>query len=85
MRRDQEAPEPDPARRLRRFLHDLAAPLSAVALQLEAATRRVAKGEDPADALASARRELSRAFDLFERGRAEILGEPSAPGGSAPR
>jgi len=85
MRRDQEAAERDPAGKLRRFLHDLAAPLSAVALQLETATRRVAKGEDPAAALTSARRELARAFDLFERGRAEILGEPSAAGGSTPR
>ena len=85
MRRGEETAEPDPAGRLRRFLHDLSAPLSAVALQLETATRRVAKGEDPADALATARRELSRAFDLFERGRSEILGERPAAGGSTPR
>lgn len=60
---------------LRRFLHDVSAPLSAVALHLETASRRAARGEDPAEALATARRELSRAFSIFERGRAELLGE----------
>ena len=60
---------------LRRFLHDVSAPRSAVALHLEAAVRRSARGEDPAESLATARRELARAFDLFEKGRAQMLGE----------
>ena len=59
--------------RLRRFLHDVSAPLSAVALQLETASRLYARGDDPSSALATARRELSRAFELFERGREELL------------
>jgi hypothetical protein len=60
---------------LRRFLHDVSAPLSAVALHLEAASRRAARGEDPAGPLATARKELARAFELFEKGRAEMLGD----------
>jgi hypothetical protein len=60
---------------LRRFLHDVSAPLSAVALHLETASRRAARGDDPGEALATARRELAKAFELFERGRAELLGE----------
>ena len=69
----------DPSRlpELRRFLHDLSAPLSAAALHLEAASRRAARGDDPAEALETARRELARVFELFERGRAELLGEDS--------
>jgi len=59
--------------RLRRFLHDVSAPLSAVALQLETASRLYDRGDDPSAALATARRELARAFDLFERGREELL------------
>jgi hypothetical protein len=59
--------------RLRRFLHDVSAPLSAVSLHLEAASRRAARGDDPSDSLATARRELSRAFELFEKGRLELL------------
>ena len=58
---------------LRRFFHDLATPLSGASLHLERASRLVARGEDPEEALATARRELHRAFDLFERGRAELL------------
>ena len=64
---------------LRRFLHDVSAPLSAVALHLETASRRVARGDDPGEALATARRELARAFELFDRGRAELLGEKTRP------
>lgn len=64
---------PDSDEKLRRFFHDVATPLSGVSLHLERAVRLHARGEDPADALATARRELDRAFDLFERGRAEIL------------
>lgn len=63
----------DPASGLRRFFHDLATPLSGASLHLERASRLVARGEDPEEALATARRELHRAFDLFERGRAELL------------
>jgi hypothetical protein len=58
---------------LRRFFHDLATPLSGASLHLERASRLAARGEDPEDALATARRELHRAFDLFERARAELL------------
>jgi signal transduction histidine kinase len=58
---------------LRRFFHDLATPLSGASLHLERASRLVARGEDPEEALTTARRELHRAFDLFERGRAELL------------
>lgn len=65
--------ELDPEGLLRRFFHDVATPLSGVSLHLERAVRLHARGEDPADALATARRELDRAFDLFERGRAAIL------------
>lgn len=63
---------------LRRFLHDLATPLSAVSLHLEAADRRVRRGADPSQSLAIAREEVSRAFDLFDRGRELLLFEPSA-------
>jgi hypothetical protein len=68
-----ETAETMDAQRLRRFLHDVSAPLSAVALQLETATRLYDRGDDPSAALATARRELSRAFDLFEKGREELL------------
>lgn len=63
---------------LRRFLHDVATPLSAVSLHLEAAYRRVRRGADPSDSLAIARAEISRAFDLFDRGRELLLFEPLA-------
>ena len=63
---------------LRRFLHDLATPLSAVSLHLEAADRRVRRGMDPSESLAIARAEISRVFDLFDRGRELLLFEPSA-------
>jgi len=59
---------------LRRFFHDLATPLSAVALHLEGADRRAQRGADPSEPLQIARAELSRAFDLFERGRECLLG-----------
>lgn len=62
---------------LRRFLHDLATPLSAVSLHLEAADRRVRRGADPSEPLAIARQEISRAFDLFDRGRELLLFEPA--------
>ncbi len=60
---------------LRRFLHDLAVPLSAVALHLESATRRAAAGKDPTEPLATARQELARAFEMFEEGRDSLLGQ----------
>jgi hypothetical protein len=60
-------------RDLRRFFHDLATPLSGASLHLERASRMAARGEDPEEALTTARRELHRAFELFERGRAELL------------
>jgi hypothetical protein len=63
----------DAERDLRRFFHDLATPLSGASLHLERASRMAARGEDPEEALSTARRELHRAFELFERGRAELL------------
>jgi signal transduction histidine kinase len=59
---------------LRRFFHDLATPLSGLGLHLERASRLAARGEDPTDALGVAKRELERAFQLFEKGREELLG-----------
>jgi hypothetical protein len=59
---------------LRKFFHDLATPLSAVSLHMERASRLCTRGEDPTDALSTARRELERAFDLFDRGREALLG-----------
>ena len=58
---------------LRRFFHDLATPLSGLGLHLERAARLAARGEDPSDALGVAKRELERAFQLFEKGREELL------------
>lgn len=68
----------DPARRefLKRFFHDLATPLSAVSLHLEGADRRARRGGDPSEALAVARTELGKAFDLFDRGREFLLEAP---------
>jgi hypothetical protein len=51
----------------------VAAPLSAVALHLEAAVRRVQQGRDPSEALATAQRELEKAFAMFEEGRNNLL------------
>ena len=59
---------------LRRFLHDLSAPLSALALELESASRAASRGDDPSEALAAAGRALDEAFTAFERGRAALLG-----------
>ena len=59
---------------LRKFFHDLATPLSAVSLHMERASRLSSRGEDPTDALSTARRELERAFDLFDRARDALLG-----------
>ena len=58
---------------LRRFFHDLATPLSGASLHLERALRLVARGEDPEEALQTVRQQLERAFELFERGRSELL------------
>ncbi|HEY6147413.1 MAG TPA: ATP-binding protein [Thermoanaerobaculia bacterium] len=71
----------DPARRefLKRFFHDLATPLSAVSLHLEGADRRARRGGDPSEALAVARTELGKAFDLFDRGREFLLEAPGKP------
>jgi len=66
---------------LKTFLHDLATPLSAVALHLEGADRRIRRGADPVEALAIARAELARAFELFEQARELLL---SAPGQAEP-
>jgi hypothetical protein len=73
IRRNSAPASPESKARLRQFLHDVAAPLSAVALHLEAAARRVAQGEDPTRSLDIARGELARAFELFESGREELL------------
>ena len=59
---------------LRRFFHDLATPLSGASLHLERATRLIERGEDASEALTMVRQQLERAFELFERGRAELLG-----------
>jgi signal transduction histidine kinase len=58
-------------------LHDVATPLSAVSLHLEAADRRVRRGADPSESLAIARAEIARAFDLFDRGRELLFFEPA--------
>jgi hypothetical protein len=58
---------------LRRFFHDVATPLSAVSLHLERAARLAQRGDDPSEPLATARRELERAFSLFEKGRETLL------------
>jgi hypothetical protein len=63
---------------LRRFFHDLAGPLSAVALHLETATRSASRGQDPSETLAITRQELEKAFELLERWRAVLLPEPAA-------
>jgi signal transduction histidine kinase len=59
---------------LRQFFHDLATPLSGLGLHLERAVRLAARGEDPTEALGVAKRELERAFQLFEKGREQLLG-----------
>jgi signal transduction histidine kinase len=64
---------------LRSFFHDLATPLSAVSLHLEGASRRHARGQDPAESLETAKSELARAFDLFEKGRELLLARPEHP------
>lgn len=63
---------------LRRFLHDLATPLSAISLHLEAAERRQRRGADPSESLAIAKKEIARACELFDRGRELLVLEPSA-------
>jgi len=63
---------------LRRFFHDVATPLSAVALHLEVANRRAQRGEDPLDAIGTARVELERALKLFETGRASLIGKATS-------
>lgn len=65
---------------LRRFFHDLATPLSGVSLHLERALRLAARGDDPSEALNVARRELERAFDLFEKGREALLSRSGETG-----
>jgi hypothetical protein len=69
---------------LRRFFHDLAGPLSALALQIESANRSLATGKDAAPALARAREELGKAFQLFESGRDALLNDNS-PGAETPQ
>jgi signal transduction histidine kinase len=59
---------------LRRFFHDLATPLSGASLHLERATRLIERGQDASEALTMVRQQLERAFELFERGRAELIG-----------
>ena len=59
---------------LRRFFHDLATPLSGASLHLERATRLIERGQDATEALTMVRQQLERAFELFERGRAELIG-----------
>ena len=66
--------EGEQQKELRQFFHDLATPLSGLGLHLERAVRLAARGEDPTEALGVAKRELERAFQLFEKGREAILG-----------
>lgn len=61
---------------MKRFFHDIATPLSAVSLHLEGADRRIRRGGDPTEALAIARAELGKAFDLFHQGREFLLRTP---------
>ena len=75
-----EADSPAASGDLRRFFHDVATPLSAVALHLERASRLAKKGADPAEPLEIARRELDKAFTLFERGRETLLGNGLSAG-----
>jgi signal transduction histidine kinase len=63
---------------LRRFLHDLATPLSAISLHLEAAERRLRRGADPSESLGIAKKEIARACELFDRGRELLVLEPPA-------
>jgi hypothetical protein len=58
---------------LHAFLRDVSTPLSAVALHLETASRRLSRGEDPAKWIGVAKKELGKALDMFERGRTQIL------------
>jgi hypothetical protein len=58
---------------LHAFLRDVSTPLSAVALHLETASRRLSRGEDPAKSIGVAKKELGKALDMFERGRTQIL------------
>jgi hypothetical protein len=58
---------------LHAFLRDVSTPLSAVALHLETASRRLSQGEDPAKWIGVAKKELGKALDMFERGRTQIL------------
>ncbi len=64
---------------LERFFHDLATPLSALSLHLERAYRLASRGEDPTEALGVARRELEKAFGLFERSRDVLLARGEDP------
>jgi len=61
------------------FLRDVATPLSAVALHLETASRRLSRGEDPAKSIGVAKKELGKALDMFERGRTQILLSQAQP------
>ena len=71
-------------KQLRRFFHDLAGPLSALALQIESANRSLVAGKDAAPALERAREELGKAFQLFESGRAALL-DDNPPGAERPQ
>ena len=77
--REKATPEEIRQDFLHRLFHDLATPLSAVALHLEGADRRFRRGADPSESLATARSELSRAFDLFEKGRECLLAPSGSP------
>jgi hypothetical protein len=61
------------------ILKSVAAPLTVVALRLEQARLSLSRGQDPAAALRSAREELDRAFDAFEKGRARLFGQLTLP------
>jgi hypothetical protein len=80
MKRTQEGGAKGQQMFLQKFLHELSAPLSALALTLETASRAASRGEDPSEALALAKRTLQSVFDRFEQGRASLLGESSGTG-----
>jgi hypothetical protein len=73
----QNADAEDRRSALRAFLHDLSAPLSALALELESASRAASRGDDPSASLADARRTLEELLTLFEQGRVALLDDAS--------
>jgi hypothetical protein len=80
MKRTRDTGAQDLEVSLRKFLHEVSAPLSALALTLETASRAASRGEDPSESILLAQRTLQSVFDKFERGRAALLGEGGGTG-----